>query len=167
MTTVNETIADRAAVANFAAYAVGSYYGDCDQRCQLAHDRVLADDAAYEFYRNQRQRHVQWSATLRPGALGIEFTIRPEDEVEPWDPERPLAKGLTDARSMIQRALDVLEHAIASEGEEDPDSLVDGLKGLSDARRTIASAIYNEGKIRPSFAEASRKRGSAAPWKRC
>ena len=163
MTIVNDTSDDRAVVANFAAYAVGSCYGDFDARCQLTHDRVLADDAAYEFYRNEHQHHMQWWATLRPGVPGIEFTMRPEDSVEPWDPERPLAKELADARSMIERVQDVFAREIAIGGAEDPDSLLDGNNALYDAWLKINSAIRNEGAIRTSFAEAySRHR--KAPW---
>ena len=79
MSDLNETAGDRAVVAHFAAYCVGSCFGDWHPQCQLAHDRVLADDGAYEFYRNQHQRHEQWRAQPE-GKLFLEMTIAPEDE---------------------------------------------------------------------------------------
>ena len=106
LTTVNEAIDDRAEVANFAAYIVGSCYDDFDPRCQLAHDRVLADDAAYEFYRNQRQYYL----TPRPGVLGIQLCVRPEDEVEPWKPA--FVEALVEARDLLRREMELLAHDV-------------------------------------------------------
>ena len=132
-----DTLAARETTAKFITRELGS----ADPRCQVIFDRIMEDDAAYEFYHRQ---HGECLETLLSGSGSLIIEVRPEDKVDPR-PKRPLGEMLADARAVVEQVQGVIaQEETASGGSEEADSRTRVNKALYNAWLEIGAALGQE-----------------------